>query len=1566
MSQEELRKTFQDKPVDLSQASFDFYSADEIRHLSVKEVTKGATFDLLGNPEENGLYDPSLGVIERRGVCRTCGLNEDNCPGHFGHFELEEPMYNPLMFDQLILLLRSICLECFTLKASQQTLLGVAIELARLDKNDIGGALAINELAEEAKKVQMRANASRGKLKHEQENEEYDYETDVNISNKLLKIFENECSKRIKKEPGYIHTEIQKRNVVKSFLMHMASLSQKKCPCCGKISPKIKKSDNKYSIWFYGETAGVSTKEDGKKYDTTPSFIMNILKQAWEKDKVQKEVLSRLCYTQMRGGDKLDVILPSYHMFFVECLPIPPSRFRPLNRFGNMISDNPQTSYYKAIIENSQNLHLKRGKKEITLTENMLIENMQKGYNQLILNKDSSMPASIKTTLEHKVGLFRSNMMGKRVNYAARTVISPDPFIPTNTFGIPMPFAMRLSVATPVNERNFEEMKKAVVNGPMTWPGALSIEDEWGKTYLLPDDSDPYSVSKRQGEADRLLAVDPTAPRNFKTVRRHVIDGDMILTNRQPTLHKPGIMGHYVKVLKVEKTMRMHYSNCNTFNADFDGDEMNMHLPQSIIARSEIQNIALSDEQYVVPKNGQPLRGLIQDHIISSFMLTKRNTFFNREQFCQIVSDALYGVNESYSISLPTPTILKPTMLWTGKQVVSAILLHVGTNQPHINFTGKCKVSTNEIGEGGYQTEEQKKLRTQKDGFREKWDGANDSQCIIKESVLITGTLDKNQIGASNGGLIHCIYELYNAKTAGLCLSIFSRLLTNYLQRVGHTCSLDDCMLTPEFDAKRTELLNKANEVSRAATAKHFGLTGRSKFDIDVAFSNARRRVESAKDLDNAVKSEVNDCTSLVIKECIPNGQLKAFPWNCLALMTTTGAKGSKVNHSQITCLLGQQELEGRRVPIMATGKTLPSFPRYDASAKAGGFIAARFLTGVPPQEFYFHCMAGREGLIDTAVKTANSGYLQRCIIKMMESLHVEYDYTVRESDGSIVQFMYGDDGIDVMKSAFLNNIDFWAKNYKAIVTKYDTASIARSFKDGYKEAMKLHRDCSKHPEKHDPVLSVYSPGNNLAACSEKYYNLVNQYIKEDKNKDFKEGRLDEKKFRTMMMVRYNKCLVNPGEPVGIVAGQSIGEPSTQMTLNTFHLAGRGDVNVTLGMPRMKELVMFAKRNISTPSMVLYLNDPNQKNTEDLAKKLTKVTLDNIVEGITCIDSIVTEGSVRKRKYHVKLQLVSNYKTLVEFVEKQLVEKIQGAIHTEIVKKLKIKDVNDVTYNDAGNEETGAVVVQEESDKKHEKVKKGLKATRDEDEKSDESSEESVDKNMSEEPEKSEETDKSEESEDEKKKPKKKENKTKITKEVKNLEVEITLGVNDKVSMVSVVEKVITKIVLYECPKIKRGLPLTKKKDGKTLYYVMTEGVNLRKMAEFAEYVDVNTIESNDVYAVSQTYGVEAARAVLINEIGGVFRAYGIEVDSRHLNLVGDAMMFEGEYKPLNRSGMDSNPSVFTKITFETSLSFLAKACMSGQIDNLHSPSSTLTLGKHTTFGTGSFDLLNDYVMKSD
>lgn len=261
--------------------------------------------------------------------------------------------------------------------------------------------------------------------------------------------------------------------------------------------------------------------------------------------------------------------------------------------------------------------------------------------------------------------------------------------------------------------------------------------------------------------------------------------------------------------------------------------------------------------------------------------------------------------------------------------------------------------------------------------------------------------------------------------------------------------------------------------------------TGNVELELNKRMENVLRDDEKLQGLDAAMKSKMNSLTSAVISKCLPEGLLKIFPENNMQMMTVSGAKGSNVNVSQISCCLGQQELEGRRVPIMISGKTLPSFLPFDTSARAGGFISGRFLTGIKPQEYFFHCMAGREGLIDTAVKTSRSGYLQRCLIKHLEDLCVQYDHTVRNTDGSVIQFHYGEDSLDITKQKHLLQFGFIAKNHQIVRSRLNLEALSKMVDD--EKADKWNKKVRKHPESHDPTISIYSPSRFLRSTSESF-----------------------------------------------------------------------------------------------------------------------------------------------------------------------------------------------------------------------------------------------------------------------------------------------------------------------------------------------------------------------------------------------------------------------------------------------------------------------------------------------
>jgi DNA-directed RNA polymerase beta' subunit len=442
--------------------------------------------------------------------------------------------------------------------------------------------------------------------------------------------------------------------------------------------------------------------------------------------------------------------------------------------------------------------------------------------------------------------------------------------------------------------------------------------------------------------------------------------------------------------------------------------------------------------------------------------------------------------------------------------------------------------------------------------------GSSEDQVIFMNGELLCGTLDKSAFGASDFGLVHSVYELYGADVAGRLLGILSRLFTKFLQLRAFTCCMDDLALTDEGNAKRAELLRNGENLGTEGTMENFpSLNDIPDDEKPAVLSRLLREVlrddEKMAGLDMTVKSRLRELTKSIADAVMPHGLLRKFPHNNMQTMTQSGAKGSAVNAQQISCALGQQELEGRRVPVMVSGKTLPSFKAFETKAIAGGYVASRFLTGIKPQEFFFHCMAGREGLIDTAVKTSRSGYLQRSLIKHLEGIRVHYDNTVRGSDGSVYQFHYGGDALDVTKQKHLYQFTFLAQNMKALIDRYQPRNAlgllddeqARKYTKSVLKASKeieAGEDLSRRDAMATP-LELFNPARFLGSTSEKFAERLNDYIKNNPDNLLKSKKdplpirrrhplRSTNDFRLMMMFKYLRSLVEPGEAVGLLAGQ--------------------------------------------------------------------------------------------------------------------------------------------------------------------------------------------------------------------------------------------------------------------------------------------------------------------------------------------------------------------------------------------------------------------------------------------
>jgi DNA-directed RNA polymerase I subunit RPA1 len=1079
---------------------------------------------------------------------------------------------------------------------------------------------------------------------------------------------------------------------------------------------------------------------------------------------------------------------------------------------------------------------------------------------------------------------------------------------------------------------------------PDKWPGAAAIENENGQIVNLR----AKSLEDRVSLANQLLA--PTG-NNFsgqrnKKVHRHLTNGDVVLMNRQPTLHKPSIMGHRVRVLPGEKTIRMHYANCNTYNADFDGDEMNMHFPQNEIARVEALQLADTDHQYISGTAGSPLRGLIQDHLSISVELCNKDVFLDQGAYQQLIYAALRpesGHITGEKIELVPPAIIKPRPRWTGKQVISTILKNIRpADCGDLWLNSSAKLKSRSWGED-----------------------SEEGQVVFRDGEFISGVLDKSQLGPSDGGFIHAVHEVYGPSVAGKLLSSMGRLLTRYLAMVAFTCGMDDLVMTPQGEKNRKETIKAATDIGLQVAAKYVSLGEQKPTKDDPLLLERLEEVlrddKKQEGLELLTSQECAALSTEITKLCLPAGLEKQFPKNHMQSMTTSGAKGSPVNANLISCNLGQQVLEGRRVPVMVSGKTLPSFKPFDTDVRAGGYIVQRFLTGIRPQEYYFHHMAGREGLIDTAVKTSRSGYLQRCLIKGMEGLRVAYDSSVRDSDGTIVQFLFGEDGVDIAKQKYLHDFEFVLRNLDSQLPqiKYHEPGTQALFehKDEVMNRMKsaIRSTSSRNPL--DPVASELDPTAFAFATSEKFYSKLMDYVKSNKDglikdkkaSDNQKGQIARKTAEKILAAKYIRSLVEPGEAVGIVAGQSVGEPSTQMTLNTFHLAGHSAKNVTLGIPRLREILMTASSRISTPSMTLILNEElSEQDGEQFSKSISVLPLAHVTK-----EAVVREhvgrgiGYALAKSFEIRLRFfeadeyVNMYAIdiadVLATVEKKFIPMLEALTRKEIKKKQKegsaatpeigVKsgvvemapsggereraaddDDEDEDEDDASGAKQRAnrseAVSYGPNDDEDDEIQKQLQRDTDDTEEGEERLD-FVDEAYGGSPEPEDEMgDKTDEERSRSREARIKGKNEHVAQfrcdEVGGEWVAFTLefdAVIPKILMLSLVQEAVKKSVIQQIHRIgKATFEPKKKKDEATGEEVVTEmlvhtdGSNLRAMQQYGDYINPNRISTNDIAQVLEVYGVEACRSNIVGELSGVFSGHGISVDPRHLNLIADYM----------------------------------------------------------------------------
>lgn len=1122
------------------------------------------------------------------------------------------------------------------------------------------------------------------------------------------------------------------------------------------------------------------------------------------------------------------------------------------------------------------------------------------------LQRNGRKMKSVSDRLRKKDGRIRGNLNAKRVDQSARSVITPDPYISVDQLGVPIKVAMNLTFPEIVNQLNIDKVRNLILNGPDNWPGAKYIHKagKAGKDGIIIN----IKYCNLGDIADNLEIGD--------IVHRHVMDDDYVLFNRQPSLHKMSMMCHRVKVMPF-KTFRLNVLDTPPYNADFDGDEMNMHLPQTVQTMNELKDLAYIPYMIISQKDGVPIIGMVQDVLLGSYRISSDNVRLD----AKAVSN-LQMVNTMFNGKLPSNT-----KQYSGKEIYSMIL------PPNINT-------------------EIKKFK-------------------IENSLITSGKLNKHAFKGLSKGLIPLIYHDFGPKACKNFLDNTQRLICRWLMLDGFSVGMSDLIITEDHKAKIKEIVND-NKKKAYETLDKFR---RGELVNNNIFDNE-------KFIENKLINIMNELNSGVQKVCMENLNDDT---NRMINMVNSGSKGKESNITQIMGCVAQIKVEGKRIPYGFTGRTLPHYTKYDDGPEARGFVENGFIEGLTPQEVFFHAMGGREGLIDTAVKTSDTGYIQRRLVKSMEDAKIYYDFTVRNASGVIVQFIYGEDGMNGSKIERqdipfikMNDIElahnylltendelkFYLLKQAADITIKSLSELKNLFKEICEDRDTLITKVFKNKLVDNILYTI--PFNRIlndaknklknANVKRKKSDLDAQYILENIkwlkenliintdcclflrlllntylnpkqliiNYGFTKNIFD---YIIQKIVRYFKqSITHPGEMVGVIAAQTIGEMGTQMTLDSFHVSGTdAAVNATSGVPRLKELLSVSK-NIKTPTMTIHLKD-------DVSKILKEDNID--------------ETKIEQAKFSV-LGIKTNIEVirLCNIIDKSEIYWDNGTL-TNIPDDKNFVSIYNLFKNQHSDDEKSNLVLRLLINKEkllmydlkmidiytsiNNHYNQFINCVF-----SDDNSNQCI---------------------------------MRITLNINNPLMSQIYETEDHITILKAVEynivynmlikgvKGIKKVSLDKTQIVEYSLD-DRKFNNYTEWSLNTDGTNMKDIFK-NKNIKFEKTRSNDIREIYETLGVEAARKALALELEAVIGED--QMNYRHLSLLVDTMTSRGQLMSIDRHGINrSDVGPLAKCSFEETTDMLVNASIFSEYDHLNGVSANVMLGHKAPCGTGDFDVIID------
>lgn len=1110
---------------------------------------------------------------------------------------------------------------------------------------------------------------------------------------------------------------------------------------------------------------------------------------------------------------------------------------------------------------------------------------------------------SLTERLKSKEGRIRGNLMGKRVDFSARSVITPDPCISINELGVPIKIAMNLTYPEKLNKYNREKLIELVKNGPDKYPGAK---------YLRKANENMRTIRLKDMDFDKLTFEDGDI------VDRHIMNGDFVLFNRQPSLHKMSMMSHKVRVMPYD-TFRLNPAVTPSYNADYDGDEMNLHLPQSVQTENELKMLSNVTSQIVSPRESKPIISVVQDVTLGLYRLTKDNVEITEKQLFNLLM-----TNSKFIGDVPEPN---NDNKWSGRDILSEII------PSNVNLKN---------GNNQYDSDKNK----------------NDKQnfIVIENGKIKQGVFDKKIYQDRTNGLVHILFNDNGQDEARYLFDNTQKLICNWLVYNGFSVGVSDLIVTQKInDEMEKEINDMKTKVYKIMKDIH-----QNKFE-NKSFESNKQNFEN--EVNNLLNNSIGKVGKIALKNITDE--------NRMVNMIKSKSKGNPVNMAQMISSLGQQNVDGRRITDSYNDRTLPHYTKYDDGPESRGFVENSFINGLTPQEFYFHAMGGREGLIDTAVKTSETGYIQRQLIKGMEDCKINYDLTVRNATGAIVQFLYGEDGMNATKlenqslkflemdineleKAYLFRADDCVKNlfkksifnnlmndlswenkcydlYKEILDDRDYL-ITKLFKNQYETSIlypvSIRRIINNavnlyHKKKTQTDLTPIYIINKINDLSEtlilnennKGNKLLNILLKIQLSPKqiIVFHRLNKLSFEyviNQIRIKFMEAIAHPSEMVGVVAAQSIGEPCTQLTLNTFHSAGISAASQTVrGVPRIKELLRLSK-NIKGPSTKVYINEnvnKDKKKCKDIKNSLETTYIKDIIKSSSIYyDPSDVETTLDNDKEFIKI-----YK---QYEEDNCTNSSPWLLRF-VFDNVKMYDLG-ITMN----------IIHHTISKKYE---------------------EHIECYFSD------------------------DNADKLIFRIRLIENDNSkLDINDMITELKALEQnILENIIIKGINNVKKVILLEDKsmsydtnerkfKKTSDKYYIVTNGNNLLDILTHPD-VDSTLTISNDINEVYEIFGIEVTRQVLLDEINEILKEEG--VNYRHISLLVDTMTNKGTLLSIDRHGINrSDIGPFAKCSFEETSDMLIKAGVFGEYDRINGVSANIMLGQIPPCGTGDTDILID------